>query len=136
MAAINNVRLDIFDNNPSPGRALVQISYKILGTHHDIAHEQKYRELVQLIGVDEGPGEDGRSEPLPIDPIWDGPFTFGGLATAFDRTREGVIPTSALIEDAFFRRSEIRARVTLEPLPATVSGESNIVLRHPANSPA
>lgn len=137
MASIQNVRLSIFDNIQSPGNALVQVSYKIVSTHHDVAHEQRYRELVQLIGMDEGPGEDGRSEPLPIDPIWDGPFAFGGFASAFEHTREKIIPIGALAEDPFFKRSEIRARVTLEPLPpATVSSESNTVFRQPANAPA
>jgi hypothetical protein len=105
MASISKVLLQIFER---AGSAQVQVSYTLTATHHDGPHEQAYRELVQLIGVDIGPGEDGVSEVLPGGTIWD-----------------GVVDPGPVI-----REDEIRARVTLTPLPPVApSRESNTVRR-------
>jgi hypothetical protein len=129
MASISNVRLQIFERS---GSALVQVSYTITATHHDGEHEQKYRELVQLIGVDTGPGEDGRSELIPGGTVSDGTVVFTTSQVAFVRIRELTLPSSALDEDPgpVIREDEIQARVTLIPLPPElVSRGSNVVRR-------
>ena len=56
MASIGPVTLSIFDQPPS--NVLVQVSYLVSATHHDMGHEQAYREVVELIGVDTLAGED------------------------------------------------------------------------------
>ena len=129
MASISNVRLQIFE---SSGSALVQVSYTITATHHDSLHEQAYRELVQLVGVDSGPGEDGRSELIPGGTVSDGVVVFTTSQVALVRVRELTLPSSALDEDPgpFIREDEIQARVTLIPLPlGSPSRDSNVVRR-------
>src|SRR3712207_8540722 len=59
MASISNVRLQIVEKS---GSAKVLVSYRLNATHGDGANEQAYRELVQLVGVDAVPGEDGHNE--------------------------------------------------------------------------
>jgi hypothetical protein len=129
MASISNVRLQIFERN---GSALVQVGYTLSATLHDAPHEQSYRELVQLVGDDVGPGEDGHSELIPGGTVWDGVVTFTTSHVAFTQTREITIPSSRLDEDPgpAIRDDEIRARVTLIPLPpVSPSRDSNLVRR-------
>ena len=132
MAAISDVSLSITDGGP--GEAHVEVSYKISATHHDVEHEQAYREVVQLMGVDSPPviGEDGIDDPLAGGVISDTVVTFSGSEQAFVETRARNVPEQILDEDPgpFIRTDEIRARVTLTPLPpAEVRGESNVVER-------
>lgn len=68
--------------------------------------------------------------------MWDAVVVFTTWSVAFSVTREITLPTQALDEDsgpgpvAFPRTDEIRARVTLTPLPPTTpSRESNLVRR-------
>jgi hypothetical protein len=110
----------------------VQVSYTLTATLHDAPHLQSYRELVQLVGVDEGAGEDGQSELIANGTIFDGTVTFSGSAVAFTQTRERTIPVAMLDEDPgpFIREDEIRARVTLTALPpASPTRDSNLVRR-------
>jgi hypothetical protein len=120
MASISNVLLRIFEGVPAPGQALVQVSYTLTATLHDAPHQQSYRELVQLLGDDEGAGEDGHSELIPNGTIFDGTVTFSTSAVAFTQSHERTIPVALLDEDPgpFIRADEIRARVTLTALPA------------------
>ena len=64
MASIGPVTLSIFDS--TPGNVLVRVSYLVEASHHDMGHEQAYREVVELIGVDtlagEPLGHDGDAE--------------------------------------------------------------------------
>jgi hypothetical protein len=119
MASISSVGLQIFENS---GSALIQVSYTITATHHDSLHEQAYRELVQLVGDDSGPGEDGHSELIPGGTIWDGVVVFTTSEVSFVHTREITLPSSILDEDpggfcispqkgalGFFRRRHDRA---------------------------
>jgi len=129
MASISSVDLRIFE---SSGSALIQVSYTITATHHDSLHEQAYRELVQLVGDDSGPGEDGHSELIPGGTIWDGVVVFTTSEVSFVQIREIRLPSSILDEDPgpVIREDEIRARVTLIPLPpASPSRNSNLVRR-------
>lgn len=129
MASISDVNLKIFENG---GSALIQVSYTLTATRHDAPHEQSYRELVQLVGDDMGPGEDGQSELIPAGTVWDGVVTFTNSQVAFTQIREITVPSSILDEDPapFPRIDEIRARVTLLPLPpASPSRDSNLVRR-------
>ena len=127
MASISDVRLQIFENQ---GSALVQVSYKLTASHHDGEHEQAYREVVELVGDDRRRGEDGQNDLIAGSTIWDGEFKFSTSQVAFEHSREKTFPSSILDEDGPFREDEIRARVTLVPLPATaLSRESNLVRR-------
>ncbi|HMI40333.1 MAG TPA: hypothetical protein VK485_03760 [Sphingomicrobium sp.] len=119
MASIrNNVLLHIVEGQ---GNARVEVSYTVDASAEDLEHQQSYRAVVELIGVDEGPGEDGRSEVIPNGQIVDEPVTF-----SLPRTVVKDISAGILDEDPgpFPRRDEIRARITL--LPTTLS---NIVHR-------
>jgi hypothetical protein len=128
MASISNVRLEIFENS---GTATVRVSYRLFATQQDAPNEQAYRELVQLFGIDTGPGEDGVNEPIP-DGQWDDTVVFTTSQVSFVRIREKTLPSSALNEDPGppIREDEIQARVTLIPLPpSSPSRVSNLVRR-------
>ena len=138
MASIGPVALRIFEN--ASGSALVQVSYTITATHHDALHEQAYRELVQLIGVDiigvdtrAGRGEDGTDDIIPGDPVWDGVVTFTNSQGAFDQSHEITLPSSSALDEdpgPIQRTDEIRASVTLTPVPPPVpTRQSNLVRR-------
>ena len=132
MASISNVTLEIFEGSPvsTPDSALIRVSYVITATHHDALHEQAYRELVQLIGDDRGEG--GTAEPIPGGTIWDGVVVFTTSQVAFTNIREKTLPRSILDEDPgpVIKEDEIRALVTLIPIPPTlVSRESNLIRR-------
>ena len=132
MASISNVTLRIFENVPVAGQALVQVGYTLTATLHDAPHQQSYRELVQLVGDDEGPGEDGTSETLAGGTIFDGTVTFTTSTVAFTQSHERTVPVSILDEDGgiIIRGDEIRARVTLIPLPpVNPTRLSNLVRR-------
>ena len=130
MAAISNVVLRIFEGVPEPGVATVQVSYTITATLHDGPHEQAYRELVELVGVDIGTGEDGQSEVIGI--VSDGTVVFTNSQVQFTRIPEKKFPIGILDEDPgpLIRTDEIQARVTLTALPqASPRRDSNIVRR-------
>lgn len=129
MASISNVRLQIVE---AGGFANILVSYRLDATHGDGANEQAYRELVQLVGVDIGPGEDGRSELISGGTLWDGVVKFSTSQVRFEQSREARLNSSILDEDGglFIKEDEIQARVTLTPLPPeSPSGVSNIVRR-------
>ena len=75
MASIGSVSLAIFEQS---GSAVIQVSYTITATHHDGPHEQGYRELVQLVGVDPG-----RSELIPGGTVFDDIVVFTDNAVSF-----------------------------------------------------
>src|SRR4029453_10048668 len=119
MATIrNNVTLRIAE---SQGNAFVEVSFAVDASAEDIQHQQAYRAVVELIGVDEGPGEDGRSEATPNGQKADQLGAFG-----VGQTVARNMPSALLDEDPgpFPRRDELRARVTL--IPTTLS---NVVTR-------
>lgn len=130
MALISDVLLRVFEGAPAPGQATVQVSYTITASLHDGPHEQAYRELVELVGVDKGPGEDGPSEV--IFTVSDGTVVFTNSEVAFTRIPERTFPIGILDEDRgpSIRTDEILARVTLTPIPqASPREESNVVRR-------
>ncbi|HEX5882179.1 MAG TPA: hypothetical protein VF468_28265 [Actinomycetota bacterium] len=117
-----------------PNSVNVQVSYKIRQTHHDIAHAQRYHEVVELIGVDTLAGEDQADDIIHLEPpFWDGIVLFTDSQQEFQRIPERTLPAQALDEDPhpfLLRADEIRARVTLTPLPPDVLfKESNLVVR-------
>ena len=138
MASISNVLLRIFEGVPVAGQALVQVSYTLNATLHDAPHQQAYRELVQLVGDDQGPGEDGQSELIANGTIFDGTVVFTTSTVAFTQSHERTVPVAILDEDPgpFIRPDEIRARVTLTSLaPASPTRDSNLVRRgQPVNA--
>lgn len=124
MATISDIKLSILDHS---GSATAQLSYTISASNFDA--EQSYVERVELIGVDEGPHEDGHSEVLAAIP--DGVVTFDSSLGSVSRGPEIHLSSSAVLDEdpGFFRADEIKARVTLTPLPRTVSRDSNVVVR-------
>ena len=138
MASISNVLLRIFEGVPVAGQALVQVSYTLNATLHDAPHQQAYRELVQLVGDDQGRGEDGQSELIVNGTIFDGTVVFTTSTVAFTQSHERTVPIAILDEDPgpFIRPDEIRARVTLTPLaPSSPTRDSNLVRRgEPVNA--
>lgn len=129
MASISNVRLEILEQQTS---ALVRVSFTVQATQQDGPNEQQYRELVQLVGVDEGAGEDGTNELITNGIISDGIISFSNSQVAIVQIRERNVPLSVLDEDPGIipRRDELRARVSLIPLPPrTAVRESNLVTR-------
>lgn len=131
MATIERLRLEIFENN---GAALARVTYQVRPSQQDAQH--RYREDVQLIGVDEGPGEDGTNELIVGGLLFSGIVTFPSTALV-NRERLLPLPSSALDEDRgtgpavfFALEDELRARVTLTEIPGTpVLAESNLVRR-------
>jgi hypothetical protein len=137
MASIGPVTLSLYDQ-PS-GDVAVNVGYTMTQSHHDAQHEQEYREVVELIGDDTavGPGEDNVDEVIPDGRIWDGTVKFTTTQPEFTVNREATLPASAFDEDRSVSGTrldadEIRARVTLTPLPAIASRESNLVRRQEA----
>jgi len=74
MASIGPVTLSITDPPPAAaGQVSVEVSYRLFATPHDGPHEQAYREVVELIGVDTLAGEDQVDDIIALDPpFWDG----------------------------------------------------------------
>jgi hypothetical protein len=129
MANISPVKLQIIERG---GSALVQVSYTLSATLLDAQQEQAYRELVELVGDDIGPGEDGRGEVIAGATVWDGVVKFTTSQVAFTQIHEKTLPSGLLDEDPgpVIQADELRARVTLTPLPpVSPSRESNLVRR-------
>lgn len=132
MASIENVRLEIVERNAA---AAVLVTYSLVGSPEDIQQRRSYSETVELIGVDEGAGEDGRNETIRGSRS-DEQVTFP-LATP-ERRRLLALQASALDEDQPFNPfspvphpDEIRARVTLTLFPSTtVSALSATLVLH------
>ena len=123
MASIQQVALTI---TPVPNSTNVSVSvgYVVSASNHDLASEQNYREVCQLIG-DDTPG-DGTDDILRT--LFDGTTVFSGNSAHFTRALQLFLPRSALDEDnegPFIQADEIRAKVTLTPIPT--SRESNLV---------
>ena len=120
MASIGPITLTITDQPPS--NVVVLVSYLITPTLHDGPHEQAYRELVELIGVDTLAGEDQVDDIISLTPaFWDGIVRFTTQQGGFQQIRERTLPAQALDEDPdvfFHRADEIRARVTPDTAPA------------------
>lgn len=123
MASIQAITLTITPV-PNSANVSVQVGYVVSPSNHDLASGQHYREVCQLIG-DDTPG-DGTDDILRT--IFDATTVFpspgGG---GFSRAIQLFLPASALDEDSgtVLDEDEIRARVTLTPIPT--SRESNLV---------
>jgi hypothetical protein len=104
----------------------VGVGYVVSGSGHDLATEQNYQEVCHLIG-DDTPG-DGTDDILRK--IFEGTTVFTGNTVSFTRAIQLFLPKSVLDEDnngiTVFQEDEIRARVTLTPIPT--SRESNLIL--------
>lgn len=130
MASIQNVRLTITE---SLGQATAVVTYHVFGSAQDIEETFRYLEIVELIGVDTRPGEDGGDDRIP-DGRKVGVLTFPLAVTR--RSKRFQLPSSALDEDrasgpaaSIPLEDEIRARVTLRPVLHSEMGESNVVTR-------
>jgi hypothetical protein len=122
MARVNNVNLNI---NIDVGNADIRVTYSLIGNSFDIASGQPYREVVKLIGVDNLP-EDGTNEDIIGGQIIDTTVVFAN-ASPIPRNWSRTILKSILNEDNP-GQDEIRAIVTLTPIPASpANSSSNIV---------
>ena len=121
MAQISDILLQVFPQN-----RLAQVSYTVSATNLDAQQSQTYGEVVELLGIDELPHEDGQNDVIATQ-NWK--TTFDTSHVSFVNTREFNLPDGALDEDpGIFRPDEIRARVTLTPEPpGPVSKDSNLV---------
>ena len=123
MASIQPITLTI-QRIPNSTNVSVQVGYVVSASNHDLASEQNYREVCQLIG-DDTPG-DGTDDILRT--IFEATTVFSGTSVHFTRAIQLFLPASVLNEDnngIFPEADEIRARVTLTPIPT--SRESNLV---------
>ena len=127
MLTIDRVELHIGEHS---GTAFIEVTWGASVTAANAAEHPMYRETLLLIGDDEGLGEDGRSEPIPGGVISDRIRFFSPSQPSFAATKQLQLPVGALNEDGLFRASEIKARLTMVPLPPqTMVAESNVVRR-------
>ncbi len=125
MATIGPITLTIGPGN-SPSNASVQVGYSVSASNHDLASAQTYQDLCELIG-DDTPG-DGTDDLLVK--LREEIIVFTSNTPHFTRAIQQFVPLTKLDEDAGFialEEDEIRARVTLTPIPT--SRESNLIRR-------
>jgi hypothetical protein len=129
MPSIGPVTLKIVE---ASGQTGITITYTIRGTPDDIAQNVVYDERVELIGVDQGAGEDGHDELIasafPVTQMQFGP------TTSRSRSHSAALPAALFDEDPSLNITpdEIQARVTLtRHLIATSAQRSNVVVLHP-----
>jgi hypothetical protein len=123
MASVQPVSLTITPI-PNSTNVSVGVGYVVSASSHDLATDQHYREVCQLIG-DDTPG-DGTDDVLRT--IFEATTVFSGNSAHFTRAIQLFLPRSVLDEDndgPFIQADEIRAKVTLTPIPT--SRESNLV---------
>ena len=123
MASVQPVTLTITPV-PNSTNVSVGVGYVVSASSHDLATDQHYREVCQLIG-DDTPG-DGTDDVLRT--IFEETTVFSGNSAHFTRAIQLFLPRSVLDEDndgPFIQADEIRAKVTLTPIPT--SRESNLV---------
>jgi hypothetical protein len=126
MALIEYVKLQALSSPPDS--VVLNVSYKIEATLDDVAAGRTYRELVQLVKVGRKIGEPGIEHLVPDGTIWDGTVLFTGDEVGFNHSRELTVPSADLAQDSALQAEEIRARVTLAPMPAqSPTMESNTV---------
>ncbi|HEY0458614.1 MAG TPA: hypothetical protein VGC97_05630 [Pyrinomonadaceae bacterium] len=124
MASIKPITLTIVPN-PNNGKFIVNVNYVVSASPNDVATEQNYREVCQLIG-DDTPG-DGTDDIIKT--LRDGTLVFDGIFSHLTRNIQLEMNRSDLDEDRGLitpEADEIRARVTLTPIPATL--ESNQIV--------
>jgi hypothetical protein len=125
MASIGPVTLRII-NVPNSANASIDVGYTVSASSHDLATEQNYREVCELIGDDTpGDGTDDVLQKLKEEII-----VFSSNAPHLTRAIQTFVPQSLLDEDRGIivpEEDEIRARVTLTPIPT--SRESNLIKR-------
>lgn len=131
MASITNVRLEVARDGSV---VEIRVTYSLKGSWVDAIVRRSYREIVELIGDDERPGEDGRNDLIPRGLVHSGQVRFEDIA-AIPRTRSLSLRSDDLDEDssadprtALLSGDEIRARVTLARFPPKpVRASSGIV---------
>ena len=123
MASIKPITLTITPNTNN-GKLIVYVHYVISASPNDVATEQNYREVCELIG-DDTPG-DGKDDVIKT--LSDGTTVFDGIFSHLTRIFQVELSRSELDEDSgpILQDDEIRARVTLTPIAAT--RESNVVV--------
>lgn len=125
MASIGNITLRIIDV-PNSGNASIDVGYTVHASGDDLVTGQSYREVCELIG-DDTPG-DGSDDVLRT--LREETIVFDGNHQGFTRAIQAFVPKSLLDEDRGIivqEEDEIRARVTLTPIP--LRRESNLIRR-------
>ena len=127
MAVIDRIDLHIGEHS---GTAFIEVTWGATGNQIDIETRQAYREVVELVGLDIGPGQDGVSDPIADGVISDRIRTFTAAVSSFADTKQKRLPVGALDEDGPLRSSQIAARISLIPLPPrTIARLSNVINR-------
>ncbi len=136
MAIIENVTLTLTESQETDTARFI-VRCRLRGSLQDVQQQRVYRELIELIGVDEGAGEDGQNELIPGGAVFVGTVGFANTNFVDRPPRFLVVPRSAINEDirpaplaGLPLRDEIRARLTLLPIGVPpVSRNSNTVTR-------
>lgn len=130
MAFIEHVELELVEN---AGNGAVRVTYTLHGSEEDVREGRVYKEVVKLIGVDEGPGEDGQNNALTGGLIFNGTIVFGNGMPVFQSRLFG-LSSSVFDEDSSTSQApntpvedEIRAQVSLDAGP--IIANSNLVKR-------
>jgi hypothetical protein len=142
MASVENVRLELVESDFG---GTVRVTYTLRGSQDDVQHRQRYRERVELVGVDDAPFEDGVDALLPGGGlVFTRPMTFVNTAP-LERLRIGQFSLNELDEDRgssgavidlgpgrvlpLPNEDEIRARVTLTQIPGRPITERSDIWR-------
>jgi hypothetical protein len=132
MAEIGRVELQIAHGDGYGEMALVEVEYQVSASAGDMESATAYHEVVQLYV--EGQGRLGHPQETPVAGglLYDGITVFTADAQSFVHGPEKLLPLSVLEPGIGpFTLDEVRARVTMTPLPASaVSRASNAVVLH------
>lgn len=131
MAKIQPINLSIAPNPNNNGKFLINISYVVSAGPNDSLSEQNYREVCELIG-DDTPG-DGTDDIIRT--ISDGRLVFDNVFSHIQRSFQLELSRSDLDEDnaTAFQNDEIRARVTLTPIPTSRESNQVVMANDPVN---
>lgn len=131
MAKIQPITLTIPQNPNNNGKFPINISYVVSAGPNDSLTEQHYREVCELIG-DDTPG-DGTDDI--IRKIFDGRLVFDSVFSHIQRSFQLELSRSELDEDnaTAFQNDEIRARVTLTPIPTSRESNQIVMANDPVN---
>ncbi|MEA3012732.1 MAG: hypothetical protein QOD42_1277 [Sphingomonadales bacterium] len=132
MATIESVHLELKEQL---GAAAALVTYTMRGSLQDVQQQTRYAELVQLVGDDVGPGEDGQNELIPNGELSFAESLAFASSAPVTRVRLLALPSKSVDEDPSGpfhtpqEEDEIRARVTLTRILSTVVAQSNLVRR-------
>src|SRR5689334_10130480 len=128
MASIQGVKLELVENQ---GNAAALVTYTMFGNADDVNDRRTFREIVELMGIDEGAGEDGQNNRIANGLVFNGSVMFVD-GNPIERRLLIPLTSAALDEDpspvgGAPNEDEIKAQVSLNGGPIIAS--SNLVKR-------